>query len=117
MASATKELLSGSTNGRPIKIAQSATPGTLIHTATSSSGVLDEVWLWATNTDISARKLTIELGGVTSPDDLIEVTIPAESGLYQILPGLVLNGGVVIRCFVSSANTVNVVGFVNRITN
>jgi hypothetical protein len=52
----------------------------------------DEVWLYAVNSDSTDRKLTIEWGDVDSPDDLIEFTVPAESGLYLIAPGLVLQG-------------------------
>jgi hypothetical protein len=109
-----KRVLSGSTNGRPIKVAATATTGTTIHTAHATN--LDEVWLWAVNTDTAARKLTIELGGTTSPDDLIEVTVAAESGLTLIVPGLVLTDSLVVRAFAATANVVNIVGFVNRIS-
>lgn len=109
-------LLSGSTNGRNIKVVQTATAGTLIHTATNTAGEFDEVWLWATNTSTSAVKLTLELGGVTSPDDLKEVTIPAEAGDVLVLPGIRFNGGVVIRAFAASANVINISGNVNRLT-
>ena len=71
-----RQLLSGSTNGRGVKVAATATPGTLIHTAHATS--LDEVWLWCVNSDSAACKLTVEFGGTTSPDDLIEVSIPLE---------------------------------------
>ncbi len=111
----TKTLLSGSSNGRHIKVGATATPGTLLHTATNTAGQMDEVWLWAVNSDTSNRKLTIELGGTTSPDDTIEVTIPSESGLVLVVPGLVLNGGVVVRAFSASADVLMISGFVNRI--
>jgi len=117
MAAFSKVQLSGATNGRQIKVVATSTPGTLVHTATSTSGVMDEVWLYAVNSDTSDRKLTIEYGGVTSPDDLLEVTIPAESGLVLVVPGSSpLNGGVVVRAFAASANVVMVQGYVNRIT-
>lgn len=105
--------LSGSTDGRAIKVVATATAGTTIHTAHATS--LDEVWLWAGNTDTTDRKLTIEFGGTTAPDDLIEVTVPAENGLQLIIPGLVLTNSVVVRAFAATANVVTVVGFVNRI--
>ena len=73
------------------------------------------MYLYATNTSTASVKLTIEAGGTTSPDDLIEVTIPAEDGLFQVLPGTRFNNGVVIRGFAASANVINVVGIVNRI--
>lgn len=117
MAVGTKIKFSGSTNGRNIKVAATATAGTLIHTATSSTDVVDAIHLWAVNSDTVSRKLTVEFGGVTSPDDLIEQTIPPESGLYLIICGLVLDGGVVCRAFCETANVVSVNGYVNRISN
>lgn len=110
----TPVLLSGSTSGRPIKVVATATPGTLIHTAVSGATSFDEVSLWCQNTDSTNRLLTIELGGVTSPDDLIEITIPAESGLLLVLDAHRLNGGVVIRAFAATANVLTIIGEVNR---
>lgn len=110
----TPVLLSGSTSGRPIKVVATSTPGTLIHTAVSGSTSFDEISLWCQNTDSSDRKLTLELGGVTSPDDLIEITIPAESGLNLVLDALRMNGGVVVRAFAASGNVLTIVGNINR---
>ena len=115
MVAITKVLLSGATNGRNIKVVATATAGTLIHTATAAANTLDELWLWAVNSDTVDRKLTLEFGGVTAPDDLIEFTVPAEDGLYLIVPGLPLNGGVVCRAFAATANVVMINGYVNRI--
>lgn len=118
MGTFTKTILSGSTDGRGIKIAATATPGTTIHTGPSAVTDLHEVWLWATNTSTSTVKLTIEWGGTTSPDDLIEQTLGAESGLYLIIPGLMLKGNaspLVVRAFAGSGNVVNITGYVNVI--
>lgn len=114
MASIAKRNLSGSTSGRPVKVAASGTPGTVIHTAHATE--LDEVWLWAVNSDNVDRKLTLEAGGVTAPDDLIEFTVPAEDGLYLILPGIPYTGSVVLRAFASVADVVTISGYANRIT-
>lgn len=114
MATITKNLLSGSTSGRGILVAATATPGTLIHTADASAN--DELWLWAVNSSGSDLKLTIEAGGVTSPNDLIEYTVPAEDGLHLIIPGIVYTGSVVIRAFAGTANLIACHGYVNRIT-
>jgi len=114
MAAYTKHILSGSTNGKQIKVVATGTAGTLIHTADATA--LDEIYLFAVNSDTTARKLTVEFGGVASPDDLIEVTIPAESGYLCVVPGLVVTGGVVVRAFCASANVVLVNGYVNRIS-
>jgi hypothetical protein len=119
MASFSKVLLSGSTNGRLIKVAATATAGTIIHTGSTTTTVSDEVWLYAVNSDTTDRKLTIEFGGVTAPDDLIEQTIPAESGLVLVVPGLIIKGAataLVVRAFAATANVVMIGGYVNRIT-
>lgn len=112
----TKVLLSGSTSGQPVLVAATSTAGTLIHTATAVAGAIDEIWLFAQNTDTTDRKLTIEFGGVTAPNNLFEITLPAESGLLNIVPGLCLNGGLVVRAFAATANVVTISGFVNRLT-
>lgn len=118
MAEFSKRVLSGSTNGRAILVAGTASPGTTIHTGSTATGTIDEVWLYATNTDTTARKLTIEWGGTASPDDLIELTVPAESGLTLVVPGLPVEAAgtaLVVRAFAGSANVVTVHGYVNRI--
>ena len=114
MAQITKLKLSGSTDGRMVKVVATSTLGTTIHTAHATS--LDEIYLWAVNSDTTDRKLTIEFGGVSAPDDLIEFTVPAEDGLYAVVPGLILTGSMVCTAFCASANVVSVAGFVNRIT-
>lgn len=114
MATYTKVKLSGSTDGKMIKVAATATLGTSIHTAHATS--LDEIWLWAVNSDTSDRKLTIEYGGATSPDCLIEFTVPAEDGQYLVLPGFILTNSLVVTAFCASANVVMIGGFCNRIT-
>lgn len=110
----TKVKLSGGTDGKNILIAATATAGTLIHTAHATA--LDEVWLWASNTDTVARKLTIEFGGTTSPNDLVEVFIAAESGAAIIIPGWLLTNGLVVRAFAASTNVITINGYVNRIS-
>lgn len=119
MASFSKEILSGSTGGRLIKVVATASSGTTIHATGTSSSVTDEVWLWAVNSSTSNVKLTIQYGDTTSPDDEIEFTVPAESGLYLIVPGLVLRGtgaaARTVRAFAGTANVINIGGYVNRI--
>ena len=117
MPAYSKELLSGSTNGRGIKVAATATAGTLIHTAVAGTSSEDEIWLYAHNTSASAVKLTLEWGGVTSPDDHIEINIGAEgTGLILIAPGILLQNSLVVRAFAGTANVINIFGYVNRIS-
>jgi len=119
MAQFTKTLLSGSTQGRGIKVVATASSGTTIHTTGTSSTTVDEVWLYAYNSDTSPRLLTIQFGNTTSPDDDIKVTIPAQSGLVLVVPGLTLTGtgsaGNVVRAFAATANVITIHGYVNRI--
>jgi hypothetical protein len=116
MATMSKVLLTGGTTGKNIKVVATATAGTTIHTAVAGTSNIDEIWLWASNTDTSNRKLTIEFGGTAAPDDLIEVTIEAESGLALIIPGLLIQNGLLVKAFASAANVVVINGYVNRIT-
>lgn len=120
MATFSKVQLSGSTGGRLIKVAATSTAGTTIHATGTSATILDELWLYAVNSDTTDRKLTIEFGDTSSPDDLIEQTITAESGLILIVPGLVLAGtgaaARTVRAFAASTNVVMIGGYVNRIT-
>jgi hypothetical protein len=119
MATFTKQTLSASTDGKGIKVAATATAGTTIHTGSATATVIDEVWLYAVNTDSTARKLTIEWGGVGSPDDLIEFTVPAESGLYLIVPALLIKGNatpLVVRAFAATADVIVIHGYINRIS-
>jgi len=116
MATYSKVKLSGSTNGKQIKVAATATPGTLIHTAVSGTTDLDEIWLYLTNNHTASVLVTIEFGGVASPDDLIQITIPAKQGLYLVVPGLLLQNSLVVRMFAATTNVISVSGWANRIT-
>ena len=119
MAAAVKRKLSGSTDGKAIKITTTATPGDTIHTAVAgtTAGTFDEIWLWAYNGHTANVVLTIEFGGVTVPDQNIVVTIPYKAGLVPIIPGLILQNGMVVKAFSSVANVITLTGFVNAITD
>jgi|TARA_R110000787_G_scaffold65110_1_gene146668 hypothetical protein len=116
MATYSKVLLSGGTTGKNIKVVPTATAGTTIHTAVAGTSDMDEVWLYACNTDAADVKLTIEYGGVASPDDLTEVTITAEAGWVLVCPGMLLQNTLVIKAFAGTGNVVMINGYVNRIT-
>ncbi len=105
--------LSASTNGRGIKVVAIVTAGTTIHTAHATA--LDEVTAYVTNTDTVDRTVTFEMGGTTSPDDLLILNVPTGETVL-VVPGLIMTGGVVVRAFASAANVLVVFGFVNRIS-
>ena len=119
MATYSKTILSGSTDGRGILVAATATAGTLIHTGSGTATTLDEIWLYAVNSDAADVKLTLEWGGVTVSNDLIEVTVTAESGLMLVAPGLLIKGNaspLVVRAWASVADDIIIHGYVNQIT-
>lgn len=114
MATFTKLKLSGSTDGKGIKVVQTATAGDTIHTAHATA--LDEIWIYAVNSGAAQVKVTIEWGEATAPDGNIECTVPAESGLQLIIPGLLLTNELVVKAFADTANVIVIHGFVNRIS-
>lgn len=118
-STAYKRKLSGSTDGKAIKVAATATPGTTIHTAVAgtTAGTFDEIWLWAFNSHTADVLLTLEWGGTTDPDNIIEVTIPYQSGLVPIIPGLILQNGMTVAAFAGTANVITILGYVNAITD
>jgi len=121
MATYSKLLLSGSSQGKAIKVAAttSGSAGTTLHTTGSSSSVIDEVWLYATNSSSAAVVLTIQWGGTTAVDNEIKITIPANAGLTLIVPGLIVTGtgsaGNTIAAYAGITNVITVSGYAHRI--
>lgn len=113
---AKKRKLSASDDGRGIKVSATASPGTLIHEAFASTAQneWDEIWIRAVNTSGSSIKLTVEWGGTTAPDDLVEITVPAEDGIHCVIPGHILQNGKEVRAFAGTADVIVLHGFVNR---
>lgn len=121
MANAVSVLpFSASTQGQGIKLVATSTPGTLIHTTGTSATVLDQVWLYAFNSDTVPRTITVEFGGATAPDQNIVLPIPSQAGLTLVVPGLSLTGNgsvaLTVKAFCPTTAVVTVSGFVNRIT-
>ena len=119
MATAVKRKLSGSTNGKPIKVVETATAGTLIHTAVegTTAGTFDEIYLYAQNNHTGSVTVTIEFGGATAPDQNIIFTLAVKAGLQLIIPRLILQNEATIKVFASTGNVVCISGFINSITD
>lgn len=107
--------LSGSTDGKGIKIVATASSGTTVHTATSSASDCDVVTLYAYNSSASAVTLTVQWGGTATPDDDIKLSIPATSGLTLVVPDLAVRNSVVIRAYAGTTNVVMIHGYANRV--
>ena len=116
MATYSKELLSGSTQGKGILVAATSTAGTTIHTAVSGTTDIDEIWLYGVNTHSADLKLTLEWGEATEPNGNIEITVPAEEGLMLLVPGLLLQNGLTVKAFAGTGSVITIAGYVNRAT-
>jgi len=115
MATFSKQLLSGGTNGRAIKVAATASAGTLIHTAVAGTSSIDEVWLWAYNSSTSSVLLTVQFGGTTSVDDDVKATIAPQGGWIRVVSGFPLQNGLIVRAYAGTTNVITINGYVNRI--
>lgn len=118
MATAVKRKLSGSTDGKPIKVVATATAGTLIHTAVAgtTNGTYDEIWIYAQNNHTAVVLLTIEFGDADTANNIV-LTLASKTGLQLVIPGLILQNGATIKAFASVANVISLVGEVNSMTD
>ena len=116
MASYAKVKLSASTNGKGIKVT-AITNGTAntIHTAIAGTDDMDEAWIYALNQDTAYQYLYLLWGGTTEPDDLVQVSIPPLKGAVLVIPGWLLQNGLVIKAYAETTNQICINGFVNRI--
>ena len=118
MATFTKQFLSESINGCGVTVTSGAggTAGTAgtIHTCAAGTSSKEEIWLWAYNSHTSDVVLSLEFGTSALPR---EVTIPFQSGLIPIIPGIPMNNGMKVQAFAGSAGVIVIDGFVNRIVD
>ena len=101
------ESLSGTTDDRGIKITQTATAGDTIHL--NSSGNTQLIYLWLSSTHSSAIVTSLECGGATSPDDVMEVSVAADA--IGEVSGFPLGAGKTLKIFAATANKVSVRGY------
>ena len=114
MAAPIKIVLSGSTDGKPIPVAATATAGTTIHTAGATGR--DDLYLFASNVDSVAHTLTLEWGGTSDPGDLLikAYSVPPNSPPIPLPLGQPLQNSKVVGAFADSANKINITGYVIR---
>lgn len=117
MATYSIEKLSGSTDGKPVKITATATTGTTIHTATANANDIDLISLWAVNNDADGetRTLTLEWGTTTAADGNVVVPVPCKAGPVMICDRLPLMNGLLVTGFADEANDVLILGHVQRV--
>jgi hypothetical protein len=117
MANYTKKFLSGSTNGKSIVVSTSGSGSAItIHQAVNSVIDIDEIWLYAYNSDEAYQTIHLTWGEVVDPDGIISATIPPNSGPVLIIPGWLLQNNLYVKAFADEANLVMINGWVNRIS-
>jgi hypothetical protein len=120
MATFTKVLLSGSTQGQPITVVATASAGTTIHATGTSASIIDEVWLYANNTSTSPVLLTVQFGGTGAVQNAKPITLAPQSGDVLIVAGLPLTGdgttAATTRAFAATASVITISGYINRIS-
>lgn len=115
MATYTPLILSGSTNGRPIQVNATASPGTAIHTVSTATGAVEDVFLDIYNTATQYRLVVVEFGSTATTSHLY-ARIPGVDGPYRMVSGLRLNGatGISISAFATATGNIVIAGGVNR---
>lgn len=107
----TPTILSASSNGKGILVAATVSPGTLLHTPSTTLPNYELVTLYAVNRHASTvRTLTIQWGGVTATDE-ITVTLAAGRGIAVVVDRLPIAGAAnPIRAYVNTGTDVSVWG-------
>lgn len=108
--------LSGSTRGRPIQIAATSSPGTTLHTATTTTGQLDRVYIYLTNTSASSVLVSIEFG-TTGTGNEVDIIVPPNDTV-MVVEGSVLGGAATdtIAAYAATTNVINAFGRVERLS-
>ena len=109
MATISKICITGAANGTGVKVVQTSTAGTTVHTGVTGTTDFHEVWLWACNTDTSAAVLTLEWGSADVDDNIKYLIQPNETLLVS--PGLLIQNDLIVKAFASVANKVNIFGY------
>ncbi len=106
---AKRVILSGSTNGRPIDITDTATAGQVLHTAHATD--VDCIWIWLSNASGSSIQADLEWGVALS----MQHEVPANSTI-PLVEGWRLSNGDTVAIFVSNATGMAAQGHVNRLS-
>lgn len=120
MATFSKILLSQSTDGASILLSSTAAPGVLVHSTQASAANYDEVWIYANNISASDVTVNIYWGNTGSTNYIGPVNVQAYAGPTLLSPGFILRGtgstGSTVYSTASATGSVNLFGYVNRIT-
>lgn len=103
--------LSESTNGKPILIIDSASPGQIIHRASQSINI-EMPYIYALNSNaFGVATITLEWGG-TEASNRISMHVDPRAGSILLSDGFPINNGTIIRAYSDTSN-VSVLGVVD----
>lgn len=123
MATWSRQQLSGSSNGLPIPINATSSPGTTIHALSTATTSKDAVYVWVWNLATTQSQVTHEMFTTGSNFQMVQ-TIPAQDGAYAMIPGIPLTGSTAtgsttsntLYIFATASNRIAAFGYVDRAT-
>lgn len=116
MPTFSRQLLSASTDGLPVVVAATASPGTLLHTAVGGAG-RDEVFIWVANVTGGPATLSVQWGSTSDPAGMAckGLSIPPNGPPVPIMVGQTIANAQEVRAFSDTASALNITGYINRI--
>jgi len=110
-----RQLLSNSTNGRPISVDSTSSPGQSIHTPqTTGTSDREEVYLYAHLLATTDKRVIIHWGGTATADEIRQDIVDGD-GLHVVSPGLTLTGtAATIGAYCTATGLIAISGWVNR---
>lgn len=118
MSTFTLRKFSESVDGEPILVVATASPGTLIHTATAGTAAADDfdkIWMWLQNNHTGVVDVTIQFGGTAAKND-IKKQLQPKTGVEAMIPANILQNSKEVRVYASVASVVTALGEVHRAT-
>lgn len=108
-------ILSASTNGQPLVIDATSSPGTLLHTVSTATAAIEDVFVDVWNTATADALLTMELGA-TGETRQVSTTVPTRTGPWRMVSGDRFSGatGITIRAFATATGIFRIAGGVNQ---
>lgn len=109
-----KQFLSGTTSGEAIVLTATAIGSAqTIHTATSTTNEMDEVFIYLNNINASAVTAYLLWGG-TTVSYLKRYELAAGGGDFLAVAGCPLGGGLIVKAYADVANAITLTGYIHR---
>jgi hypothetical protein len=103
--------------GIALSATTSASPD-IIHTSSSTTGVIDEIHVFVTNTSAAALDVTFQTATGAGADrtEMKTISVPPKSGIKNVIFGMILSDGYRLEAYApTTPSSINVFGYVNRL--